>query len=64
MSIYNDVAPAPARVGEIAFDLADASLSDPDNADVLHNLGVLFQYAGDEKRATLARTLAAQKTSH
>jgi hypothetical protein len=61
MALYDDVAPERARVGDIAFDLADASLSDPDNADVLHNLSVLFQYVGDEKRANLARTLAAQK---
>jgi hypothetical protein len=63
MTAYSDVTPDRARVAEIAFKLADASVSDPTNADVLHNLEILFHYAGDEQRATLARSLAAQHSS-
>ena len=44
----------------IAFDLADALQQDPGNADVLHNLSVLFSCAGDEGRARRARELAGK----
>lgn len=44
-------------VSDIAFDLAEASLDDPRNTDVLHNLAVLFDYVGDSGRAGLARSL-------
>jgi len=55
--VYNTLTPDRAAIGAIAFDLAQASLVDPNNADVLQNLAVLFAYAGDEKRAALARSL-------
>jgi hypothetical protein len=41
----------------VADDLAQASMDDPRNADVLHNLAVLFEYAGETRRAELARSL-------
>lgn len=47
---------------DVAYRLADASLNDPANAEVLHNLALLFEYAGDRPRAELARKLAAQST--
>ena len=51
---------APTQVRDIAFELAQATLIDPRNLDVLHNLALLFQYAGEASRARLARELAAQ----
>jgi hypothetical protein len=55
--VYARLEPDRAAIGAIAFDLAEASLLDPKNPDVLQNLAVLFDYAGDEKRASLARIL-------
>jgi hypothetical protein len=46
-------------VRDVAFDLAEASQGDPRNLDVLHNLDVLFTYAGDRPRAEAARAIAA-----
>ena len=45
---------APTQVRDIAFELAQATLIDPRNLDVLHNLALLFQYAGEASRARLA----------
>lgn len=45
-------------VRDVAFDLAEASQGDPRNLDVLHNLDVLFTYAGDPQRAEAARAIA------
>jgi hypothetical protein len=45
------------RARTIAFELAQASQYDPRNQDVLHNLSVLFAYAGDQGRARLAKSL-------
>jgi hypothetical protein len=50
----------PKFVHDVAFDLAEASQADPRNLDVLHNLEVLFTYAGDESRASAARSIAAE----
>src|SRR5262249_48120212 len=50
----------PTQVRDIAFELAPATLIDPRNIDVLHNLALLFQYAGEASRARLARELAAE----
>ncbi len=55
---YNDVRLDRSRVREIAFELAQSSVSDPRNTDVLGNLAVLFRYAGEEQRADLAARLA------
>jgi len=55
---YDGLTPDRERVRALAFDLADASLADPGNVDVLRNLAILFAYVGDEQRAKLARSLA------
>jgi hypothetical protein len=48
----------PGFVRDVAFDLAEASQGDPRNLDILHNLDVLFTYAGDPQRAGAARAIA------
>jgi hypothetical protein len=58
---YGQLKPDRERVRQLAFDLAEASLSDPNNVDVLRNLSILFAYAGEQKRANLARSLAAER---
>lgn len=55
---YDQIAVEPERVRVIASRLARAALLDPRNAELLHNLAVLFRYAGDEPRARKARSLA------
>lgn len=50
----------PYEVRKIAFELAEASIEDPRNVDVLQNLAVLFRYLGDGERAALADKLAKQ----
>jgi hypothetical protein len=52
-SIY----PHRNRVRQIATELAQASLYDPDNIDLLKNLAVLFQFTNDTQRAQLAQRL-------
>lgn len=47
----------------VANDLAKAVLTDPGNLDALFNLRVLFEYVGDEKRATLARDLYVERAA-
>lgn len=42
---------------QIAFEAADATLIDPQNVDLLNNLGVLFYLSGDSPRSVLAKTL-------
>jgi hypothetical protein len=42
----------------IGRDLANASLADPSDTDVLDNLAVLFGYLGDEQRQKLAAQIA------
>jgi hypothetical protein len=58
LATYRDLTPEREQIRGLAFQLAEASVEDPDNSDVLHNLAVLFEYAGDSKRASLARSLA------
>jgi hypothetical protein len=58
--LYDQVELDKRTVRSLAFKLAEASLADPRNTDVLHNLSVLFRYAGDSERAELAGSLAAQ----
>jgi len=55
--IYEELSIPTAAVESLAFDLAEASLVDPENIDVLHNLAVLFEYAGQTNKAKLARYL-------
>jgi hypothetical protein len=45
------------RVRQIATELAQESLYDPDNVDVLKNLVVLFKFTNDTQRAQLAQKL-------
>jgi hypothetical protein len=45
-----------------AFELSKASLADPRNPELLHNIAVLFEYAGDRERAALAQRLASDAT--
>lgn len=50
-------APAPEAIREIAFEAAEATLVDPRDAELLHNLRLLFTYGGDPQRAALAGRL-------
>lgn len=59
-AIYDSIELEPDFVAFVADSLARASQYDPRNTDVLANLGVLFDYLGDEDRAALAVRLAAQ----
>ena len=45
-------------VGNLANNLAEASLSTPRDLDILYNLAVLFNYLGDEKRRDLSYSIA------
>ncbi len=58
--IFDELVIRQERLKELAFDLAEASLYDPQNRDVLHNLAVLFEMAGDSARAQLARRIALE----
>ena len=55
--------PSDAVAG-VANDLAKAVLADPGDLDALTNLRVLFDYVGDEKRASLARRLYDERAAH
>ena len=57
---WSRLTPDRASVGGIARRLARAALVHPRDPDLLHNLAVLFEYAGDHQRALTARQLAAQ----
>lgn len=57
---YDKVELPYSRVNDIAFELANASLADPRNTDILNNLGVLFRYTRDNQRAQLAERLARE----
>jgi hypothetical protein len=56
--LFDELELDPAWVRDTAFTLARASLDDPRNADVLNNVAVLFDYAGESERAALARRIA------
>ncbi|WP_432698073.1 SH3 domain-containing protein [Marinobacterium sp. YM272] len=55
--IFDGVALRKEFVEQIAFELADSSLYDPRNTDVLTNLAMLFGYVGDTERSQLAQDL-------
>lgn len=59
-AIYDQIELNKGDAQRQAFELANASLSDPRNPELLHNLAVLFEYAGDAGRAELARRLASE----
>jgi hypothetical protein len=56
-TVWNSLAPDREAVGAIADELTEAALLYPGDPDVLNNLAVLFDYAGDPGRAQKARTL-------
>ncbi len=56
--IYENLKISKLAVESMAYKLAKASLLDPKNIDILHNLAVLFQYAGQTEKSILARSLA------
>lgn len=58
--LFDQLTLNPDRVRRIAERLAEASLLDPRNTDVLNNLAVLFGYVGDDTRAMLAENLARE----
>lgn len=60
--IYDSIKLSPENIKRIASPLAEASLYDPRNTDVLGNLSVLFNYVGDSDRADLAQRLAVKYT--
>jgi len=47
-------------VDQIANQLAEASIADPRDTDIVENLAVLFAYLGDDKRRDLALEIAAK----
>lgn len=55
--------PSRDAVAAVANDLAKAVLADPGNLDALHNLRVLFEYIGDQNRASLARNLYDERAA-
>lgn len=57
---YDALAMPRERLEPIVRELALASQDDPSNADLLANLALLFRAVGDERKATLARALAAE----
>jgi hypothetical protein len=46
-------------IGRIADQLAEASVADPSDVDIVENLAVLFGYLGDNTRRRLALEIAA-----
>jgi hypothetical protein len=46
-------------IERVAQQLAEASLADPNDLDVIENLALLFAYLGDERRRNLALEIAA-----
>ena len=60
---FDELTVPTQTISNIAFDLAQASLYDPQNLDVLQNLAVLFDITGDPKRAVLAKELALKATA-
>jgi hypothetical protein len=51
-------------VREMANDLAAASVTDPSNLIILDNLASLYKYLGDQKRLSLALTIAKEIRAH
>lgn len=53
----------PQTLRAAAYEAAEATLVDPRNIDLLHNLQVLYRALGDDERAGLAERLLAQARS-
>jgi len=60
---YDDLELPNELIRGLADELAKASLDDPHNIDVLENLAVLFDAAGDGRRAGLARDITQKAAS-
>lgn len=60
---YDDLELPNELIRGLADELAKASLDDPRNIDVLENLAVLFDAAGDTRRAGLARDITQKAAS-
>ncbi|MDX2481826.1 MAG: hypothetical protein QNK24_16005, partial [Desulfuromusa sp.] len=60
---YDDLDLPNKLIRGLADELAKASLDDPRNIDVLENLAVLFDAAGDGRRAGLARDITQKIAS-
>jgi hypothetical protein len=61
--LERDGALDPEKVRPVANRLARASLDDPGNLDLLHNLSVLFGFLGDSDRSQLAQTLYQRQSA-
>lgn len=57
---YQQAALPKEAVRAAVYDAAEALLIDPRNADLLHNLQVLYRWLGDDERAALAGRLLEQ----
>ena len=57
---WSKLAPSADAVGMIARKLARSAILHPRDPDLLHNLAILFDYAGDSARAASAYKLAEQ----
>jgi hypothetical protein len=55
---FNDIKLSSDDIQKITVTLAQASLEDPNNVDVLQNLAVLFTYLGQPERAQVADKIA------
>ena len=59
-SAYDRIVLAPDLVRDAAYEAAEATRVDPRNADLLHNLALLYRWLGDTERAALAERLLGQ----
>lgn len=59
--VWSRLAPGKAAVGNIARQIAGVAALHPGDSDLLHNLAVLFDYAGDATRAAAARRLSGER---
>jgi hypothetical protein len=57
---YDEIVLPASTVRSAAFEAAEATVVDPRNADLLHNLQVLYRWLGDTERAELAARLMEQ----
>lgn len=57
---YDEIVLPAGTVRSAAFEAAEATVVDPRNADLLHNLQVLYRWLGDTERAALAARLMEQ----
>lgn len=58
--LFHNIRLSRGYVRTITDELAKASLEDPNNVDVLQNLGILFDFLGDSQRKKIADSLAKE----